>query len=352
VFNRFTRERERAVAYLREALSHELETDDLLVTGLISLLVPVSIGHALRVCLVAPPSYRAEQLRAEQEATLREAQRQITEFDERAADWAGLLVDVGPYDRALFDVVIPMHSTTVDQAVAIIVDNLAKPAVQRCAESEQAVRDFGLAARVNVALTEAGYDVDVTAESGRVTVLINRYAMRLDHLERELVRLASAVDGVESATTRIGPRYHQPGIYVDLDVETPAKILLVDDEKDFVHTLSERLESRNMGSAVAYDGEQALAIVDRDEPEVVVLDLQMPGLSGFDVLRRIKRTHPATQVIILTGHGGDKERQLADDLGAFAYLRKPVDIAVLSETMKKAYRQSEQDESEIDDPAG
>ena len=67
------------------------------------------------------------------------------------------------------------------------------------------------------------------------------------------------------------------------------KILLVDDEKEFVLTLSERLETRNLGSAIAYDGEEALAIMETDTPDVMVLDLKMPGIDGMETLRQINR---------------------------------------------------------------
>ena len=126
-------------------------------------------------------------------------------------------------------------------------------------------------------------------------------------------------------------------MYAPMELETPPKVLLVDDEEEFVLTLSERLETRNLGSAIAHDGESALSIVENDAPDVMVLDLKMPGIDGLEVLRRVKRDKPATEVIILTGHGSDKEKRLAFDLGAFAYLHKPVDIDVLAETMKKAY---------------
>jgi DNA-binding NtrC family response regulator len=56
------------------------------------------------------------------------------------------------------------------------------------------------------------------------------------------------------------------------------------------------------------------------------------------VLRQVKKDHPATEVIILTGHGSKTEEKLANELGAFAYLHKPVDIDVLAKTMKEAYR--------------
>ncbi len=119
--------------------------------------------------------------------------------------------------------------------------------------------------------------------------------------------------------------------------ESMPKFLLVDDEKEFVLTLSERLESRNLGSAIAYDGEEAMAIMEVDAPDVMVLDLKMPGIDGLEVLRRVKRERPATEVIILTGHGSEQERRRAMELGAFAYLEKPANIDVLAEAMKQAY---------------
>jgi DNA-binding response OmpR family regulator len=70
----------------------------------------------------------------------------------------------------------------------------------------------------------------------------------------------------------------------------------------------------------------------------MVLDLMMPGIGGIEVLRRLKQSHPNIEVIILTGHGSEQEEQLAADLGAFAYLQKPVNIEHLAEVMRDAYR--------------
>jgi two-component system, OmpR family, response regulator CpxR len=119
-------------------------------------------------------------------------------------------------------------------------------------------------------------------------------------------------------------------------------VLLVDDEREFVQTLSERLQMRDMGAAVAYDGDSALKLVNEDEPEVMILDLKMPGIDGFEVLKRIKKDHPEIEVIILTGHGTDADEELCMKLGAFAYLQKPVDIEILSATLQKAYAKSKQ----------
>ncbi|MBW2065407.1 MAG: response regulator [Deltaproteobacteria bacterium] len=116
------------------------------------------------------------------------------------------------------------------------------------------------------------------------------------------------------------------------------KVLLVDDEEEFVKALSERIQMRDLGSDVALNGEQALKIVNDQVPDVMVLDLRMPGIDGIEVLRRVREAYPSVQVIILTGHGTEKDEKEARRLGAFEYLQKPVDIEKLVNTIKRAYR--------------
>ncbi len=121
------------------------------------------------------------------------------------------------------------------------------------------------------------------------------------------------------------------------------KVLLVDDEEEFVQTLSERLQMRDVDSATAFDGEQAIESVSEQEPDVLVLDLKMPGIHGLDVLRWIKRYHPAIQVIILTGHGTESDEKKARELGAFDYLNKPVETESLMKKIRTAYKASFED---------
>ncbi len=115
------------------------------------------------------------------------------------------------------------------------------------------------------------------------------------------------------------------------------KILLVDDEEEFVKSLAERLRIRDLGPDTVYNGEQALSFVEVQEPDVMVLDLKMPGIGGMDVLSQIRKNHPEIQVIILTGHGSKRDEDQARRLGAFDYLEKPVDIDKLVKKMKQAY---------------
>jgi len=113
-------------------------------------------------------------------------------------------------------------------------------------------------------------------------------------------------------------------------------VLLVDDEVDFISTLAERLEIRGINARVAYDGESALAAVAEDVPQVMVLDVMMPGMRGIDVLQRVKESHPGVQVILLTGQGKTRDGIEGMRHGAFAYLMKPLDLEELIRTMGEA----------------
>ncbi len=116
-------------------------------------------------------------------------------------------------------------------------------------------------------------------------------------------------------------------------------VLLVDDEREFVSTLAERMEIRGIVPEVAFSGEQALEILENSVPDIMVLDLKMPGIDGLEVLRQVKKRHPQVQVIILTGHGSERDETAARRLGAFDHLQKPVDINDLVRVMQQAFEQ-------------
>ena len=99
------------------------------------------------------------------------------------------------------------------------------------------------------------------------------------------------------------------------------RVLLVDDEEDYVNALADRMDLRDLQSQVALSGEEALLALETAPPDVIVLDLRMPGMQGMEVLEKVKRDHPHIQVIILTGHGGGKEEKEARRLGAWPAYR-------------------------------
>ncbi len=337
VFNKFTLEKERSRAYIRLAVADLIAGDNALITCFAGLLIPAAISHILRVCLIAPKDYRTAAVVEQLGLSQKEAARLVQRHEEDCAYWIDSLFSNGdPWDSILYDIVIPVDKMSRQEAAALIADNAAKDIIQQTAESRQALADFRLAAETEAALVQQGHSVQVSAKNGAVTLTINQHVLRLNRLQEELKSIAEPITGVKSVETKIGRDFHKTDIYRKHDFEMPSKVLLVDDEREFVQTLSERLIMRDMGSAVAYDGESALKLIKEDEPEVIVVDLKMPGIDGFDVLRKVKETQPAIEVIIVTGHGSEEDRQLCLDLGAFAYLQKPVDINELSVTIQEA----------------
>ena len=116
------------------------------------------------------------------------------------------------------------------------------------------------------------------------------------------------------------------------------KVLLVDDEIDFVTTLANRLGMRGIEADVVHDGQQAIDYVAKNEPDIIILDHEMPRVHGMDVLRSLSKTNPKIQVVILTAFGTDARRQEADSLNAYDFLSKPVDIDLLTQRIQGAYK--------------
>jgi len=339
VFNRLTHEKERYVACVRATMADLVQKDDLVYHGLAAHVLPRDLPHVLRVCLAARTDYRVDRAVLSESLNERAAQKRVAQEDEKRKRWTLYLFGVSPWDKSLYDIFLPMDATSVDDAVAMIAEHAARPPVRTTAAAQKAVKNFLLTARVQLALAQKGHEVglDVSSDDGVVTLTINRSVVRLEHLKDELRGAVLAVPGAKDVKTTIGQHFRPRDRYEQMVEERAPKILLVDDEKQFVLTLSERLETRNLGSAIAYDGEEALSILEVDAPDVMVLDLRMPGIDGLEVLRRVKREKPTVEVIILTGHGSEQEKTQALELGAFAYLEKPVNIDVLAETMKHAY---------------
>jgi DNA-binding response OmpR family regulator len=115
-------------------------------------------------------------------------------------------------------------------------------------------------------------------------------------------------------------------------------ILLIDDEEAFVTTLQERLEMRGFPCRVAFNGESGLEMIASQPPDVIVLDLRMPGMSGVEVLRRIRRQWPGLPVIMLSGHGSDQDFETCLSLGAAQYHKKPLDIGDLLDSISAVTR--------------
>jgi DNA-binding NtrC family response regulator len=114
------------------------------------------------------------------------------------------------------------------------------------------------------------------------------------------------------------------------------KVLLVDDEKEFASALAERLQMRNYDVKSASNALEALGIVHSFLPDVVLLDLKIPGMDGIETLNAIKKFDSTIEVIMLTGHGDIQSVEDGMKSGAFEYIMKPVDIGELTLKINKA----------------
>ena len=114
----------------------------------------------------------------------------------------------------------------------------------------------------------------------------------------------------------------------------PPQILIVDDEPHILSILKESLTASGFEVSTRSSGEEALAYLADHQPDLMVVDLRMPGISGLDLIRQGRKSMPDTEVIILTGYGDMKSAVEALRLGAYDYLTKPVDMERLLQTLR------------------
>lgn len=114
-----------------------------------------------------------------------------------------------------------------------------------------------------------------------------------------------------------------------------AHVLLVDDNPKALDILDVRLKALGHRTTIAHNGELALAVVERDRPDVVVLDVTMPELNGYQACRAIKRIDAKIPVLILTAKSDPADRFWATQSGADEFLNKPIDPALVVETLTK-----------------
>jgi DNA-binding response OmpR family regulator len=102
------------------------------------------------------------------------------------------------------------------------------------------------------------------------------------------------------------------------------RVLLVDDDTEIVESMRTVLESRGYEILIARDGNQGLMMAEKEEPDLVVLDMMMPKRSGFLVLEKLRRSRPVPmRVIMITANEGSRHKAYAEMLGVDDYIRKP-----------------------------
>jgi DNA-binding response OmpR family regulator len=114
------------------------------------------------------------------------------------------------------------------------------------------------------------------------------------------------------------------------------RILLVDDDAEIVESLRLALEANGYNVLVARDGNQGLALSERENPDLVILDMMMPKRSGFLVLEKMRRTRETPmRVIMITANEGSRHKAYAEMLGVDDYIRKPFPMDRLIESVQR-----------------
>ncbi|NIP86312.1 MAG: response regulator [Planctomycetales bacterium] len=114
------------------------------------------------------------------------------------------------------------------------------------------------------------------------------------------------------------------------------KILLVDDDPEIIESLRFTLEARGYDVLIARDGNQGLAMAEREDPDLMILDMMMPKRSGFLVMEKIRRSRPTPlRVIMITANEGSRHKAYAEMLGVDDYIRKPFAMDRLMESVDR-----------------
>lgn len=341
VFNDFTHEKEKCIAALKKTLAGFVKEGNCIFHGLMGHLIPKEATHIMRILIIAEKKQRIQNAMSNNNLSEKEATKEIYNSDKLAFLWTSFLFQKKAWDNSLYDIIIPSKTLDVEESVNLVSKHLQKLPFNDEELIELEALDFKLASEVESALSEIGQGLLVKSKNSNIDVTIDKKVMMLTKFQQKIIQTAQTIKGVKSVETKIGKNYYKGNIVRNYEFETPLRVLLVDDEKEFVQTLSDRLKLRQFASEIAYNGQEALDFTDREDTEVILLDLKMPGIDGIEVLKKIKKSKPHIEVIILTGHGSEQDRKTCMESGAFAYLHKPADIDIITETMKKAYEKIE-----------
>jgi len=110
-----------------------------------------------------------------------------------------------------------------------------------------------------------------------------------------------------------------------------ARVMIVDDERDFAGTLAERLRLRGYETHMVLSPHETMALAEEIKPDVVLLDLKLPGISGIEILMMLRHMSPPVEVILLTGHLDHEQTIEGLRLDSFHFIMKPFDIKELTE---------------------
>ncbi len=137
-------------------------------------------------------------------------------------------------------------------------------------------------------------------------------------------------------------------------MENKINLLVVDDEQDFLNSITKSLEVRGFNVIAVTRGEKAIEAAKKNDLDIALVDLKMPGIDGEETLKALKKEHKWMEIVILTGHGTIDSAVECTKFGAYSFLQKPCELDELLEALKGAYKQmlmnrKDMDEEKIDE---
>ncbi len=242
-FNDFTHEREKCIAFMKKAISELASDEDVIFCGILGHLIPQQITHALRVLIIADKKNRIKQGVKATGLTENEVVGKIDAADKKAIVWTNRILNKKAWDRSLYDIIIPTDKMGEQESIELIVRSLERQFFSEEERVKKELEDLDIIARVEIALSSLGKGLLVTSRNGCVVVTIDRKVMMLRMFQKKIIQSVEKIAGVNSVTTKIGRNFYKDTIVRNFEFETPLRLLLADDDKEFIQTISERLKN-------------------------------------------------------------------------------------------------------------
>jgi cytidylate kinase len=195
ILERFTYSREPYVAYIRAALLHQVQKDNVVYHGLAGHFLLKGVPHVLKVRIIADLEDRVKEEMKRENISAEEARRILRKDDEERRKWSKHVYGIDTWDPSLYDLVINIKRITVDGAVDIIKCALKDPCFQTTPEGQKLVDEMSLAARIEAALIEDIPSIQVEAKEAEVFIYLKRDLCKDKELISRIKRLASKVAG-------------------------------------------------------------------------------------------------------------------------------------------------------------
>lgn len=199
---RFTFGKQRYIAYIECALLEQLQKDNVVYHGLAGHFFVRNIPHVVKVRILADLEDRIQTRKTQEEASRSKLIDNLEKDDHARRQWGLKLYGMDPWDASLYDLVIHTQKLTIENAVDLICHTVEYDQFKTTPESQRAINDLTLAAKVKTTIVEKYPNCEVTAKSGAVDIAVHAHASRMDMEIEEVVKSeAERIPGVQSVTT-------------------------------------------------------------------------------------------------------------------------------------------------------